>query len=126
MRWCSLAISQHTWVNESIFDSFRISDVAVAALNPRSFDDGKFYAMSCSKHFIIPASNNGTQIPGLYKQSHLQKSTDDGGVHKELQSIAGLGIALINRKSPSSTLSIQLLRMPVKVMISAIWQRLKT
>ena len=51
--------------------------IIVAALNPRAgFDDGKFYAMSCStKHFIIPASNEGAyKIPGgLYNAESLVK-----------------------------------------------------
>ena len=77
---------------------------ATAALNPRAgFDDGKFYAMSCStKHFIIPATNNDTyKIPGglynaqsfvkkMYPQMMAEYTRETAG-----NPFAGLGIALM-------------------------------
>ena len=78
--------------------------VAIAALNPRAgFNEGKFYAMSCSsKHFIIPASDDGNyKIPGglynaeslvkkLYPQMMAEYTRETAG-----NPFAGLGIALM-------------------------------
>ena len=84
--------------------------VVIAALNPRvAFNDGKFYAMSCStKHFIIPSSeDNDFKIPGglynaeslvkkLYPQMLANYTRDTAG-----NPFAGLGLALIgNMKEP--------------------------
>ena len=84
--------------------------VVIAALNPRvAFNDGKFYAMSCStKHFIIPSSEDKDfKIPGglynaeslvkkLYPQMLANYTRDTAG-----NPFAGLGLALIgNMKEP--------------------------